>query len=131
MDYNNVMLLGRIGREPESRTSAQGLTICNFSVATNHRVKEVDKTEWSNVVAFGKLGDAVISYGSKGARVFVEGRLETSSWDDKNGEKRYKTQIIAKQVILLSPKEESQSFEVKETYPNVELEASKFEDIPF
>ena len=107
---NKVILVGNLGRDPEVRSTASGLSVANFSVATTSRRKSgdgnwQDETEWHNVVVFGKSADTAGQYLSKGKQVYVEGRLRTSSWDDKNsGEKKYKTEVIADFFKMLGRK---------------------------
>jgi single-strand DNA-binding protein len=104
---NKVILLGNVGRDPEVRSTGNGQSVASFSLATSRRWKDRDgnkqeQTEWHNVVAWGKLADVVAKYVTKGLRVFIEGRIETKSWDDKtSGEKRYKTQIVAENLTML------------------------------
>lgn len=106
MDLNRVSLIGNVVRDPEVRTTPSGQSVANITVATNLIWKDKDgkrqqKAEFHSIVAWRKLGEIVGSYVKKGGRVYVEGRLETRSWDDPNGVKRYKTEIIADNLILL------------------------------
>lgn len=104
---NKVILLGNCGRDPEVRTTPSGQSVASFSLATSRKWKDRDgnrqeKTEWHNVVAWGKLADVVAKYVTKGAKLFIEGRIETKSWDDKtSGEKKYRTEIVADQMTML------------------------------
>lgn len=113
MDLNKVMLIGRLTRNPESRTTPQGVTVCNFSVATsrtwkNDQGQAQERTEFHNVVAWRRLGEICAQYLIKGRQIYLEGHLETRSWDDKNtGQKRYRTEIIADNMIMLGSKAES------------------------
>ena len=110
---NRVFLLGNVGKDPEIRTTPSGTVVANFSIAVSDREKDssgnwVDKTEWISLVAFKKTAEIVQSYVKKGSKIFVEGKLSNSSWDDKKtGEKRYKTEVIVNEITLLSGKEES------------------------
>ncbi len=112
MDLNKVMLIGRLTRDPESRTTPQGITVCNFSVATSRTWKDTqgqtqDRTEFHNVVAWRRLGEICAQYLAKGRQIYLEGHLETRNWDDKNtGQKRYRTEIIADNMIMLGSKGE-------------------------
>jgi single-strand DNA-binding protein len=105
---NKVILLGNVGKDPEVRTSASGNLIAELSLATNDRVKDQggnwkDRTEWHTLVAFQRTAEIIRDYVSKGAKLYVEGRIQTHSWDDKNtGEKRYRTQIVVNDVSLIS-----------------------------
>jgi single-strand DNA-binding protein len=105
---NKVILLGNVGKDPEIRATAGGMTVANFSIATTDRIKGqdgqfTDKTEWHNLVAFQRTAEIVRDYVKKGNKLYVEGRLQTSSWDDKaTGQKKYKTEIIVSDLSLLS-----------------------------
>ena len=103
---NKAIIIGNVGRDPEVRHIPSGQQVASFSVATTERWnkdgQQQEKTEWHPVVAWGKLAELVAQYVKKGSRVYVEGKLSTKSWDDKDGSKRYKTEIIAQQVQFLS-----------------------------
>jgi single-strand DNA-binding protein len=109
---NKVILLGNVGKDPEIRATAGGMTVANFSIATTDRIKGqdgqyTDKTEWHNLVAFQRTAEIIRDYVKKGNKLYVEGRLQTSSWDDKaTGQKKYKTEIIVSDLSLLSGKGE-------------------------
>jgi single-strand DNA-binding protein len=102
MSVNRVIILGNLGGDPEVRHTQGGQAVCNFTVATSEKWtdKAGDKqetTEWHRVVVWGKTGEACGKYLSKGSKVYVEGKLSTRSWDDKDGNKRYSTEVIADQ----------------------------------
>ena len=105
---NKVILLGNVGKDPEIRATAGGMTVANFSIATTDRIKGqdgqfTDKTEWHNLVAFQRTAEIVRDYVKKGNKLYIEGRLQTSSWDDKtSGQKKYKTELIVSDLSLLS-----------------------------
>ena len=107
---NRSTILGNITRDPESRTTGSGQGVVSFSVATSRRWKDQtsgelkEATEFHNVVAWGKLAQTVGSYCHKGSKVYVEGRLQTRSWDNPEGKKQYRTEIVADNVILLDSK---------------------------
>jgi single-strand DNA-binding protein len=107
---NRVLIWGNIGKDPELRMSAGGTAVLKFSVATSERRKDqsgnwTEETEWHAVVCFGKRAEGLGSFLSKGASVLVEGKLRTTSWDDKtSGHKRYKTEIVADEVKVTSKK---------------------------
>jgi len=108
---NKVILIGRLGKDPDMRYAPSGTAIANFTLATNHSTKDgegnwVDQTEWHSVRAFGRQAEFCGEYLKKGRQVFVEGRLQTSSWEDQNGQKRYRTDIIASELQLLGSKQE-------------------------
>jgi single-strand DNA-binding protein len=104
---NKVFLLGNVGKDPEIRSTAGGMTIASFTLATADRQKDAqgnwaDKTEWHNLVAFQRTAEIVRDYVKKGTQVFVEGKIQTRSWDDKeSGAKRYKTEILVNELSLL------------------------------
>lgn len=106
MSVNKVILLGRLGQDPEVKYTPSGQTVCNFSLATSEswtdkNGQKQEKTEWHRVVVWGKLADLCNQYLNKGRQVFVEGKLQTRSWDDKSGNKRYTTEITANTVQFL------------------------------
>jgi single-strand DNA-binding protein len=108
---NKVMLIGRLGRDPEMRYTASGTAVVNFSMATNHFTKDQDgnnsdQTEWHNIVAFGRTAEVAGEYLTKGRLVYIEGRLQTRSWDDQNGQKKYKTEVVCSNLQLLGSKGE-------------------------
>lgn len=108
---NKVTILGNVGKDPEVTYLTNGTPVAKFSVATTEKWKDQEgnqqeKTEWHNVVAWKKLAEIVGQYVAKGAKIYVEGKLQTRSWDDKNtGQKRYSTEIVAHDVVLLSFKQ--------------------------
>lgn len=109
MDLNKVMLIGRLTRDPESRTTPQGVAVCNFSIATSRTWKDQqgnqqDRTEYHDIVAWRRLGEICAQYLAKGRQIYLEGHLETRSWEDQNGQKRYRTEIIADNMIMLGGK---------------------------
>ena len=112
---NKVMLLGNVGKDPEIRTTAGGMTVASFSLATADRAKDAqgnwaDKTEWHNLVCFQRTAEIVRDYVKKGSQIFVEGKIQTRSWDDKtSGEKKYKTEILVNELSLLGGRGEGGS----------------------
>lgn len=109
-DLNKVMLIGRCGRDPESRALPSGTHVCNFSIATGESWKDketqekVEKTEWHRISAFGPLGEICAKYLKKGSQVFIEGKLTTRKWQDKEGKDHYSTEIIAQNMQMLGSK---------------------------
>lgn len=104
---NKVILVGRLGKDPEIRHTASGLTVANFSLATSESWKGKDgqkqeQTEWHNIVAWKGVADIVQRFLQKGTTVYIEGSLKTSSWDNKEGVKQYKTEINARLVLVFS-----------------------------
>ena|SRR5581483_546747 len=111
MDLNKVMLIGRLTRDPEVRTTPQGVTVASFGLATSRMWKDdqgnrQDKTEFHNVVAWRKLGEICAQYLNKGKQVYIEGHLQTRSWDDQQGKKNYRTEVVADNMIMLGSKGE-------------------------
>jgi len=109
---NKVILIGRLGKDPEMRYTSSGTAVVNFSLATNHFMKDQDgnnsdQTEWHQIVAFGRTAEVAGEYLNKGKLVYIEGRLQTRSWDDQNGQKRYKTEVVCSNLQLLGSKGDS------------------------
>ncbi len=104
---NKVMIIGNLGAEPEIRFTAGGSPIANFSIATSETWRDKqsgeqqEKTEWHRVVIFGKLAEIVQQYVHKGSKIYIEGRLQTNKWQDKSGQDRYTTEIIANEMQML------------------------------
>jgi single-strand DNA-binding protein len=112
---NKVILLGNVGKDPEIKVLPSGQPVANFSIATSDRYKDQqgnfqDRTEWHNVVAYGKLADIIRDYVKKGNKLYIEGRLTTRSWDDKETNKKvYRTEIVIADLSLLSGRGEEGS----------------------
>ena len=105
---NKVTLLGRAGKDPELKQSAGGTAIANISIATDDRFKDAKgewqtRTEWHNLVAFGKTADVFQQYIRKGAKLYIEGKMQTQSWE-KDGQKFYKTVVIVEELSMLDDK---------------------------
>ena len=104
---NKVILVGNLGKDPEVKYTPSGVPVAKFSLATNERYKDKagewqDRTEWHNIVAWQRLAEIVGEYVKKGSKIYIEGRLQTSSWEDKqSGEKKYRTEIVAHDLVLL------------------------------
>ncbi len=119
MNINKAFIGGRLGKDPEIKHTKNGKAVCHFSVATTNKWDGGEKTEWHNIIAWGKLGETCGQYLSKGAEVFVEGRIETREWTDKDGKKCYKTEIIAANVQFgTRAKKEEQPEEPRESQIN-------------
>ena len=106
---NKVILVGRLGADPEVKYTPDGLMITNFRLATDEQRKDksgerVRQTEWHRIVTFGKLAEICQNYLVKGKLVYIEGRIRTNSWEDKDGNKRYSTDIIASDMKMLDTK---------------------------
>ena len=104
---NKVLLLGNVGKDPEIRATAGGTQVASFTLATADRAKDAqgnwaDKTEWHNLVAFNRTAEIVRDYVKKGTQIYVEGKIQTRSWDDKeSGQKKYRTEILVNELTLL------------------------------
>jgi single-strand DNA-binding protein len=103
---NKVMLIGRLGKDPEARRTNSGSAVANFSVATSENWtdkngQKQEKTEWHRVIVFGKLAEIVSQYVKKGSQIYVEGKLQTRSWQDKDNQTKYTTEIVAQSVQFL------------------------------
>ena len=104
---NKVILVGRLGRDPEVRYTPSGATVANFSIATSDEWKDKEtgqkqeKTEWHRIVAWRRLGEICGEYLRKGKQVYIEGKLQTRSWEDRDGNKRYTTEIVAQSMQML------------------------------
>lgn len=110
---NKVLLIGRIGRDPEMRYTPSGQPVANFSMATDESYtgkdgQKVEKTEWHRVVIWGKQAEFVGNYLGKGRLIYIEGKLETRKWTDKDGAEKYTTEIKADKIVALDPKPEGQ-----------------------
>ena len=148
MNLNKAMIIGNVVRDPEMRTTSGGQNVTSFSVATNMVWKDAqgekqEKPEFHNIVAWRRLAEITGEYLKKGSKVYIEGRLQTRNWDDPSGVKKYRTEIIADNMIMLDNK----GSQKREGYPSVdysqvseespkekkeeEVEEVKIEDIPF
>jgi single-strand DNA-binding protein len=112
MNLNKAMVIGNLTRDPEARTTPNGQSVTSFSVATSHKWtnaegQKQEKTEFHNIVAWGKLGEICAQYLGKGRKVYIEGRLQTRDWTGQDGVKRYRTEIIAENMIMLDRAPES------------------------
>ncbi len=110
---NKVILLGNVGKDPEIRSTPSGTMVANFSLATSDRFQDAqgnwqDRTEWHNLVAFKRTAEIVRDYVKKGSKLYVEGKIQTRSWEDKDTKaKRYRTEIIVNDLSLLSGRDDS------------------------
>ncbi len=139
---NRVVLLGNVGKPPDVKVANNGTTIASFSIATANRYKDRDGNwqevaEWHNCVAFGKLAEIIRDYVTKGGKLYVEGRLQTRSWDDKDsGKKQYRTEVIVSDVTLLGAPNGKQSTSASSAvsddgFPPYEPGFSNNSDVPF
>jgi len=133
MDVNKAIIVGRLTRDPELRTTPNGATVTSFSLATNFVYKNKDgqkteQVEYHNIVTWRKLAEIVAQYCKKGKRVLVEGRLQTRSWDANDGTKKQRTEIVADNVIFLDSARTSadstpQSSQTQDETPEIQQEA--------
>ncbi|CAD7769674.1 Single-stranded DNA-binding protein [Candidatus Methanoperedenaceae archaeon GB50] len=128
---NKVILIGHLGADPELRYTPNGTPVANFRIATterwtNKQGERTESTEWHRIVAWGKLGEFCGQYLNKGKQIYIEGRLRTRSWEDRDGKKQWTTEIIAQRLQLLGKPEKPSEEEVP-----VPEEAPVEEDIPF
>jgi len=109
---NKVILLGNVGKDPEIRSTGGGTMVANLTLATSDRYQDAqgnwqERTEWHNLVAFKRTAEIIRDYVKKGSKLYIEGKIQTRSWDDKEtGQKRYRTEIIVNDLSLLSAREE-------------------------
>ena len=137
---NKVILIGRLGRDPEVRYTPDGTAVANFSIATSDEWRDKEsgekreRTEWHRIVAWRKLGELCGEYLAKGRQVYIEGKLQTRDWQDKDGNKRYTTEIVASDVQFLSPKESSSGGDYRDGsagFGPVPPDTGGDDDIPF
>lgn len=131
---NKVILLGNLGADPEMRYTPGGMAVANFRLATsetrtNKEGQKETKTEWHRVVTFGKLAEICGEYLSKGKQVYIEGKIQTRTWDDKDGNKRYTTEIVANSMQMLGGPRDSSGGAPEPS--GAEMPPSDIEDVPF
>ncbi len=143
MSVNKVILVGRLGTDPEKLVTGSGKSVAKFNLATSETWKDKsgqkqEKTEWHRIVVWGAQAENCAQYLSKGRQVYIEGRLQTRQWDDKEGKKRYTTEVVAQSVQFLGSKGDSSGRSVEFTSPSTGSdEAPAFDidagpdDIPF
>ena len=113
---NKVMIIGNLGRNPEMRYTPSGRPVTSFSVATsrswvNAEGERREETEWFNVVTWGNLAEICKQHLTKGQQVYVEGRLQTRGWEDQNGKKHYRTELVANEMIILEERKSAEATE--------------------
>ncbi|MBW2341872.1 MAG: single-stranded DNA-binding protein [Deltaproteobacteria bacterium] len=129
---NKVMLIGNLGADPEIRYTPSGAAVANFNMATREQWTKQDKTEWHRIVAWRRLGEICGEYLHKGSLVYIEGRLQTRSWEDRDGNKRYTTEIIALGMQMLDRAGKSgEAVSADERFPTEEPVDVPDDDIPF
>lgn len=127
---NKAMIIGNVGNDPELKVTQSGLSTCKITIATsskytNKQGEKVENTEWHNVVFFGKSADTIAKYVQKGSKLYVEGEIRTRSWEDKDGVKRYSTEIIGQNFEFLNSRNADSRPAPKTSTPNA------LDDIPF
>jgi len=135
---NKVIIVGRLGKDPEVRYTPSGAAVANFTVATSEEWKDRDtgekqeRTEWHRIVAWRRLGEICGEYLHKGKEVYIEGRLQTRSWEDRDGNTRYITEIVAQNMQMLgSPGKQGKAETPDERFPSEEPVSIPDDDIPF
>ncbi|MBT8467325.1 MAG: single-stranded DNA-binding protein [Deltaproteobacteria bacterium] len=136
---NKVLLLGNLGRDPELRSTPKGNSVLNFPMATSRRWKDReteevhDETDWHRIVVWGRQAEVLSEYLKKGSQIHVEGRLQTRSWSDNDGAKRYTTEIVASRIQMLGRPEDRRAPESidEPEVPAASTEPTGDDDIPF
>jgi len=131
---NKVILIGNLGKDPDLRYTPSGQAVATFSLATNDRYKDkdgqmVERAEWHNIVVWGKQAETAKEYLKKGRQIFVEGRIAYRTYDDREGNKRYITEVVAQRLQFLGRREESPETVTAE--PEMEAPTSEEENLPF
>jgi len=131
---NKVILVGRLGADPQLKYTPSGKANANFNIATNFTWKDQDgnkqdKTDWHRVVAWGKLAEVMGEWLKKGSYVYIEGKLQTRSYDDSNGVKKWITEVVANDMEMLGKKSDSTGSE--EAQPEIEDTGEEESDLPF
>ncbi|HIC84743.1 MAG TPA: single-stranded DNA-binding protein [Desulfobacterales bacterium] len=133
---NKVILIGNLGADPELRYTPNGTAVATFRLATREQWTNKDgereeRTEWHRIVAWGRLGEICGEYLHKGKQVYVEGRLQTRAWEDREGNRRYTTEIVALNMQMLGPAGRSEQGRDVEEFPVEEPSSIPDDDIPF
>jgi single-strand DNA-binding protein len=129
------MLIGHVGKDPELKYTPGNIAVANFSVATSESFKDKsgaqqERTEWHRIVTFGKIAEVMGQYLKKGQQVYIEGKLQTRSWDDQSGAKRYVTEVVALSVQFLGKKDGAQA-QTQEPQTEIPPASDGDEDLPF
>lgn len=147
MNLNKAMLIGNLTRNPEMKTTPDGTNVATFSVATNfvwnNPQGRQERVEYHNIVAWRKLAEICAQYLKKGSKVYIEGRLQTRNWDDQNGTKHYRTEIVAENMIMLdrtssgsaertpSSAPEPETIQLEEEKPDGDAKTIDVDNVPF
>jgi single-strand DNA-binding protein len=132
---NKVILIGRLGQDPEKRITPSGHSVVNISLATTEYFKSKDgnkqeRTEWHRIVLWNHLGDIIEQYCKKGSQLYVEGTLQTREWQDKDGNRRFSTDIVARNIQFLDSKKSDHSYQNQKFSPNMAPPQDLLHDIP-
>jgi single-strand DNA-binding protein len=124
---NKVMIIGNLGRDPEMRYTPSGKPVTSFSMASSRSWVSPDgerreETEWFNIVAWGNLAEICNQHLSKGQQVYIEGRLQTRSWEDDNGQRHFRTEVVANEMIILGKRQEQFGQEGSDDYTSPDEE---------
>lgn len=133
---NKAILIGRLGRDPEVRYTPDGTMVTNFTMATDESYKDkngekVQKTEWHRIVVFGKLAEICGNYLVKGKLIFLEGRIQTRAWEDKDGVKRNTTEIVASNMQMLDSKGQAKPGDAMPDASSAPNSQTPMDDVPF
>lgn len=134
---NKVIILGRLGKDPETKYMTNGEAVTNFSIATSENWKDKsgakqERVEWHNITAYRKLAEIIAEYVKKGSLIYIEGKLQTRKWQDKDGKDRYTTEIIADQMQMLGGKTDQQDKPEPAAKQSAPVKSDNFDDdIPF
>tara|TARA_B100001142_G_scaffold329851_1_gene394723 strand:- start:1152 stop:1565 length:414 start_codon:yes stop_codon:yes gene_type:complete len=133
---NKVILVGNLGKDPEVRYLDNGVAVANFSLATTENYKNkqgerVSQTEWHNIVLWRGLAEVAEKYLKKGASVYIEGKIKTRKWEDKDGNNRYSTEILGDNMTMLGGKPNTAEDNSADAHSHSELEPDSKDDLPF
>ncbi len=133
---NKVILVGNLGKDPELRYTNSGVAVATFSIATNESWKDPEgnlqeRTQWHNIVAWRKLAEICGEYLKKGGKIYAEGRLQHRNYDDKNGVKRYVTEVVLDEMVMLDSRGGGQPAEMSASAPQEDRSSEKADDLPF
>lgn len=133
---NRVILIGHLGKDPEIKFTPSGVALAKFSLATTEKRKDADgnlqeHTEWHKIIFWRRLAEIAGEYLKKGMLVYIEGRIQTHSWEDDQGVKKYMTEIVGDRMQMLSRKEETESSPEPKTSKSAEKPLEEEEDLPF
>jgi single-strand DNA-binding protein len=138
---NKVILVGNLGADPQIRYTPQGTAVANFSLATTERFtnkngERESRTEWHRIVAWGRLAEICNEYLKKGKQIYIEGRIQTRQWDDKDGNKKFTVEIIAQNMVMLGRAGDAgdvgaQEFQADEEATQETAAAGNEDDLPF